>query len=151
MKIYLGSDHGGFEWKQKIFGYLSTHNYDVEDIGNKQLDPDDDYPQFAQRAAMKVIGSTDDDARAILICRGGQGMSIAANRFQGIRASVIWNAHEARMTRLDNDSNVLCLPSDHIEFSEVAGIIETWLSTAFTAAPRHVRRLREIDNFYPDI
>ncbi len=150
MKVYVGSDHGGFEWKQKIFGFLSAHKYDVEDIGAKTLDPNDDYPQFAQRAVAKVLGSTDDDPRAILICRGGQGMSIAANRFQGIRASVIWNEHEAKMTRIDNDSNVLCLPSDHIEFEEVRGIVETWLNTSFSRAPRHVRRLREIDDFYPN-
>lgn len=126
MKIFLGSDHGGFEWKEKLFAYLSNHDYDVEDIGAKQLDPKDDYPVFAQRAAMKVLGSEDEDARAILICRGGQGMAIAANRFPGIRASVIWNANEAKMTRVDNDSNVLCLPADHIDLDQAEGIIETW-------------------------
>jgi ribose 5-phosphate isomerase B len=78
-------------------------------------------------------------------------MSIAANRFAGIRASVVWNAHEAKMTRADNDSNVLCLPADHIDFKEISGIIETWLATEFSRAPRHVRRLKEIDAFYPNI
>ena len=150
MKIFIGSDHGGFEWKSKVFGYLSTHGYDVEDIGPKTLDPDDDYPQFAQRAVMKLLGSEDEDPRAILICRGGQGMAISANRFKGIRASLVWNNHEAKMTRLDNDSNVLCLPADHVDFKDVAEIIETWLSTDFSRAPRHVRRLREIDDFYPN-
>jgi ribose 5-phosphate isomerase B len=150
MKIYLGSDHGGFDWKNKIFEYLVKHDYDAEDVGATQLNPDDDYPQFAAEACLKVIGSEDEDPRAILICRGGQGMAIAANRHRGIRASVIWNAHEAKMTRADNDSNVLCLPADHIPFEEVAGILETWLSTPFTNAPRHVRRLKEIDNFYPN-
>jgi ribose 5-phosphate isomerase B len=150
MKIYLGSDHGGFEWKQKLFAYLSKNGYDVEDIGNKTLDPNDDYPQFAQVAVTRLLGSDDDDPRAILVCRGGQGMCIAANRFPGIRASVIWNAHEAKMTRLDNDSNVLCLPADHIDFEQVEGIVETWLSTKFSGASRHVRRLKEIDEFYPN-
>ncbi|MDX1766276.1 MAG: RpiB/LacA/LacB family sugar-phosphate isomerase [Candidatus Saccharimonadales bacterium] len=150
MKIYLGSDHGGFDWKTDIFAYLSKHNYDVEDIGPEALNPDDDYPIFAQRATAKVLGSEDDDARAILICRGGQGMAIAANRFRGIRASVVWDANEAKMTRLDNDSNVLCLPADHIDKAEMEGIIETWLNTEFSQAPRHIRRLQEIDNFYPN-
>ena len=150
MKIYLGSDHGGFDWKNKVFEYLTKHGYDVEDIGSKSLDPKDDYPQFAKTAVMKVLGSTDEDPRAILLCRGGQGMAIAANRHHGIRASVIWNAHEAKMTRLDNDSNVLCLPADHIPFEEVSGILETWISTEFSKAPRHVRRLQEIDDFYPN-
>lgn len=150
MKIYLGADHGGFEWKNDIFEYLTKHDYDVEDIGAKSLSPDDDYPQFAKQACLEVIGSEDDDPRAILICRGGQGMAIAANRHVGIRASVIWNAHEAKMTRADNDSNVLCLPADHIPWEEVSGILETWLSTPFTQAPRHIRRLKEIDDFYPN-
>lgn len=150
MKIYLGSDHGGFDWKEKIFAYLSKHDYDVQDVGDKTPDPDDDYPVFAKQACMQVLGSEDDDPRAILVCRGGQGMAIAANRHPGIRASVIWNAHEAKMTRVDNDSNVLCLPADHIDFAEVTGIIETWLSTPFSQAPRHIRRLKEIDEFYPN-
>jgi len=150
MKIFIGADHGGFEWKNKISEYLAKNNYDVEDVGAKELDEDDDYPLFAQQASLQVIGSDDDDPRAILICRGGQGMAIAANRHAGIRASVIWNAHEAKMTRADNDSNVLCLPADHIPWEEVAGIIETWLSTPFTQAPRHIRRLKEIDDFYPN-
>ena len=149
MKIFLGSDHGGFDWKKKVFAYLSKNGYDVEDVGAKQLDPEDDYPQFAKQACLQVIGSEDDDPRAILLCRGGQGMAIAANRHRGIRASVVWNAHEAKMTRVDNDSNVLCIPSDHIEEGELFGIIETWLSTEFSAAPRHIRRLQEIDDFYP--
>ena len=150
MKIYLGSDHGGYDWKQQIFAYLSRHEYDVEDVGGKELNPDDDYPQFAHQVVMKVLGSEDPDARGILLCRGGQGMAIAANRHPGIRASVIWNAHEAKMTRLDNDSNVLCIPADHIDFAEVSGILETWLSTEFSQAPRHIRRLQEIDDFYPN-
>lgn len=150
MKIFLGSDHGGFDWKSKIFGMLSAKGYDVEDVGNTTLDPDDDYPQFAQETVMKVLGSSDKDPRGILLCRGGQGMAIAANRYQGIRAAVIWNQHEAEMTRLDNDSNILCLPADHIDFELVEDIIDTWLNTEFSAAPRHVRRLKEIDDFYPN-
>ncbi len=150
MKIFLGSDHGGFDWKHDVFQYLVKNNYDVEDIGAKSLNPEDDYPQFAKRAVLQVLGSQDEDPRGILLCRGGQGMAIAANRHRGIRASVIWNAHEAKMTRMDNDSNVLCLPADHIPFAEVTGIIETWLSTEFSAAPRHIRRLQEIDDFYPN-
>lgn len=150
MKIFLGSDHGGFDLKTKIFAYLSKNGYSVEDVGDKTPDPDDDYPQFAQAAVLKVLGSDDKDARAILLCRGGQGMCIAANRFRGIRASVVWDAHEAKMTRLDNDSNVLCLPADNIDFKIVPGILETWLTTEFSGAPRHIRRLKEIDSFYSD-
>src|SRR2546430_1698801 len=110
MKIFLGSDHQGFQLKEKLFAYLSKHDYDVEDVGDKELDPDDDFPQFAYLAATKVLGE-EKDGRAILLCGGGQGMCMAANRVRGIRAAVIWDAHEAKMTRNDNDSNVLCLPA----------------------------------------
>ncbi len=150
MKIYLGADHQGFHMKEHVFAYLSKHGYDVEDIGDKVLDPDDDFPIFAQLAATKVLGSTDPDPRAILICGGGQGMAMAANRFRGIRASLINDAYEAKMTRYDNDSNILCLP-DRV-FKDLhpmtwQGIIETWLNTEFAAAPRFKRRNAEMDEF----
>lgn len=147
MKIYLGSDHQGFDLKEKIFAYLVKHGYDVEDVGGKELDPADDFPEFAQAAAIKVIGSDDADPRAILLCGGGQGMCMAANRFKGIRASVIWDAFEAKMTRNDNDSNVLCLPSRILKDDDDAwkGIIETWLNTPFADAPRFRRRNAQLD------
>lgn len=147
MKIYLGSDHRGFHLKEKVFGYLAKRGYDIEDVGNESLDPDDDFPEFAQAAALKIIASNDDDPRAILLCGGGQGMAITANRFRGIRASVIWDAYEAKMTRNDNDSNVLCLPARVLEDDDKAweGIIETWLSTPFASAVRYKRRNAKID------
>ncbi len=148
MKIFIGSDHQGFHLKEEVFAYLAKHNYSVEDVGDKVLDPNDDFPQFAQMAALKVIGSDDKDPRAILICGGGQGMAMAANRFRGIRASVIWDAFEAKMTRNDNESNVLCLPSRILENSnEWQGIVETWLSTPFAGAARFKRRNEQIDEF----
>jgi len=147
MKIYLGSDHRGFLLKEKVFAYLAKNGYDVEDVGGVELNPDDDFPQFAQAAALKVIGDDSKDPRAILICGGGQGMCMAANRFKGVRASVIWDAFEAKMTRNDNDSNVLCLPARILEDDEAAwkGIIETWLNTPYANAPRFNRRNAQLD------
>jgi len=147
MKIYIGSDHQGFHLKEKVFAYLAKHGYDVEDVGDKELDTSDDFPEFAQAAALKVIGSDDKDPRAILLCGGGQGMAMAANRFNGIRASVIWDAFEAKMTRNDNDSNILCMPSRILENDDNAweGILETWLSTPFANAARFKRRNAQID------
>lgn len=147
MKIYLGADHQGFALKEKVFAYLAKHNYDVEDIGDRELDPSDDFPEFAHMAAMRVLGDTGKDPRAILICGGGQGMAMAANRFHGIRASVIWDAYEAKMTRNDNDSNVLALPARILDGDEVAwqGILETWLNTPFASAVRYKRRNAQID------
>lgn len=135
--------------KEKVFAYLAKHGYDVEDVGDQELDPADDFPDFAQLAATRIIGDTGEDPRAILICGGGQGMAIAANRFRGIRAAVIWDAYEAKMTRNDNDSNILCLPARILEENEAAwkGIIETWLNTQFASAPRYKRRNEQIDEF----
>jgi ribose 5-phosphate isomerase B len=150
MKIYLGTDHNGFHLKEKVFGYLAKHGYDVEDVGDTQLDPTDDFPEFAQMAALKVIGDESKDPRAILLCGGGQGMAMAANRFRGIRASVIWDAYEAKMTRNDNDSNILCLPARVLEDDDAAwqGILETWLNTPFASAARFKRRNAQIDELY---
>ncbi len=147
MKIFIGGDHQGFHLKEHIFSYLSKRGYDVEDIGDQTLDPNDDFPEFAQMAALKIIGSTDKDPRAILLCGGGQGMAMAANRFRGIRASVIWDAFEAKMTRNDNDSNILCLPSRILDNDDGVwqGIIETWLNTPFADAARFRRRNAQID------
>ena len=147
MKIFLGSDHQGFHLKEKVFAYLAKRNYEVSDVGDEVLDPNDDFPEFAQAASLQVIGSEDSDPRAILICGGGQGMAIAANRFHGIRASVIWDAFEAKMTRNDNDSNILCLPARVLENEEGTweGIVETWLSAPFAGAVRYRRRNAQID------
>ncbi|OJU87600.1 sugar phosphate isomerase [Candidatus Saccharibacteria bacterium 49-20] len=147
MKIYLGADHQGFHLKEEVFAYLSKHGYEVEDVGDTVLDPSDDFPVFAQRVALQVLGSDDKDPRGILICGGGQGVAMAANRFRGIRASVIWDAFEAKMTRYDNDSNVLCLPARIVgdDDAKWEGILETWLNTAFADAVRFRRRNAELD------
>ena len=148
MKIYLGADHQGYQLKEQVFAYLSKHGYDVEDMGDAVHDPDDDFPVFAQAVALKILGSDDHDPRGILICGGGQGMAMAANRFRGIRASVIWDAHEAKMTRYDNDSNILALPARVMTTNDNGvwqGILETWLNTEFSDAERFKRRNAELD------
>lgn len=149
MKIFLGADHAGFHLKEKVFAHLSKAGHDIEDAGNQQLDPHDDYPQFAYAAVTKLLGSADKEAKAILLCGGGQGMCIAANRVRGIRAVVIWDEHEAQMSRTDNDANVLCLPARSFTNEQaVLDIIDTWLSTPFSGAARHARRLQEIEELY---
>lgn len=147
MNIYLGADHNGFALKEKVFAYLAKRKYNVESIGDGELDPSDDFPEFAQIAALKIVGDSSKDPRAILICGGGQGMSMAANRFRGIRASVVWDAHEAKMTRRDNDSNVLCLPARVLEDDDELwqDIVHTWLTTSFADAARFRRRNAQLD------
>lgn len=153
MKIFLGADHGGFYLKEKIAAHLSKLGYDWEDVGGKVLDPNDDFPQFAQMAATRVLGEDDHvDPRAILICTGGQGMAMAANRFRGIRAAVIWDAHEAKECRNDNNSNVLCLPARVVDApgDDLAiwkDILDTWLETPFAGAARFRRRNADLDMF----
>ncbi|RWZ78094.1 MAG: RpiB/LacA/LacB family sugar-phosphate isomerase [Candidatus Chaera renei] len=146
-KIYLGSDHNGFHLKEKIFAYLQKRGYDVEDVGDKELDPDDDFPQFAYAAAVKILGSEHNDARAILLCGSGQGMCMAANRIHGIRAAVAWDAQEAKLSRNDNDSNVLCLPARLLQDQDHQwqNVVDTWLNTDFAAAARYIRRNRQLD------
>lgn len=147
MKIYLGADHQGFHLKEQVFAYLVKRGYEVEDVGDKTLDPGDDFPVFAQAVALKILGSDEADTRGILICGGGQGVAMAANRFKGIRASVIWDAYEAKMTRYDNDSNVLCLPARIVgdDVGTWEGILETWINTEFANAVRFKRRNAELD------
>jgi ribose 5-phosphate isomerase B len=148
MNVYVGADHAGFYLKQKVMAHLSKTGYDVEDEGDRQLDPADDYPQFAYMVTTKVLGDESNEARGILLCGSGQGMCIAANRVRGIRASLCWNEAIARETRNDNDSNVLCLPVRSLTDEEALKIIDTWLETSFSDAPRHARRIHEIEELY---
>lgn len=146
MRIYLGADHNGFDDKAKIAEMLTRDGHEVIDCGDVTRDGDDDFPQFAGQVATALLGDGDTDARGILVCGSGQGMVMAANRFKGIRAALVWNLDEARSSRNDDDSNVLCLSAKHTSLEEMQSIIKTWLDTPFAAAPRFVRRLKELDN-----
>lgn len=149
MRIYLGADHQGFYLKNKIYNYLTKAGYIVTDYSNKDLDPNDDFPQFAKKAASKVVDEENDTDVAILICGGGQGMCMAANRIKGVRAIVAMTADDAKYGRNDNDANVLCLPArilDH-DYNEPVwkDIIDTFLTTPFSGAERYIRRNLELD------
>lgn len=148
MKIFIASDHAGFELKNTIYEHLFHHKHDVKDMGPQTLDPEDDYPQFTFRVTTQVLGCEDKDPRGILVCGSGQGMIMAANRVSGIRAALVWNTEVAKETRQDNNSNVLVLPAGFIEPAEALEIIEVWLKEPFSNAPRHQRRLREIEEMY---
>lgn len=145
MKIYLGADHNGFAMKNQLGELLRKLGYDVLDEGDEQLDPEDDFPQFASKTVNALKLSDDAAAKAILICGSGQGMCMAANRYKGIRASLCWDAAEARASRNDDDSNILCLPARYIDVKQAEAITKIWLETAFAGAPRFKRRIREMD------
>lgn len=146
MKIFIGADHRGYELKQKITAFLAKRDYDVTDLGNTVYDKDDDFTEYAAKVAVAVIGSDDDDPRGILICGGGQGMAIAVNRFNGIRAVVITNDEDAKISRHENDANVLCLSAEVFNNSDIwPAVIEAWLETKFSAKSRYIRRNKLLD------
>lgn len=146
--IFIAADHAGFELKNTLLEHLVHHGHEVEDLGPATLDQEDDYPNYAYKATTKLLGSEAEDPRAILICGSGQGMAMAANRVSGIRAALAWNEDIARLAREHEDSNVLALPSRFISPEEAIKIADVWLKTDFTKAPRHQRRLDEIEQLY---
>jgi len=148
MKIFIGSDHGGFLLKESLEKFLISRGYTVDDQGDEKLDPDDDFPVFASRVVTQMLSSDDPDPRGILFCGSGQGMAMMANRYKGIRAAVIWNVEEARTARNDDDSNVLALPAHLFDDDRQAmqDIVEAWLKTPFEPAVRRVRRIKEMDS-----
>ena len=148
MTIYLGTDHQGWHLKNKVFAYLTKRGYSVVDVGSHELNPGDDFPQFAQAAALKLIDEENDIDKAILICGGGQGMAIAANRFRGVRAIVAQSAEDARMGRNDNDANALALSARLLDCDDDhcwQDIVDTFLMTEFSGAVRYIRRNQELD------
>lgn len=140
-KIYLGADHGGFAAKEQLKHALQE-GYRVEDMGALELDPNDDYAPYAQAVAEAV--ARDPQSRGILLCRSGEGMAMAANKVDGIRAALVWNPAVARETRRDNNSNVLTIPSEHISFHVLKEVVDTWLTTPYSGAARHQRRIDQI-------
>lgn len=145
MKVYVGADHNGFNMHRTLISYLGRAGYEVIDDGDVELNPEDDFPVFATKVAKDVLGSSDRDARGILLCGSGQGMCMAANRFRGIRACLGYDQQSIRASRNDDDANVLCLPAKTIHADDLNVLVETFLSTKFAAAPRFSRRIQELD------
>lgn len=141
MKIAIGSDHGGFELKQEIINFLKKiADIEVTDCGASSKESVD-YPDYAKKVSEAVSkGSLD---RGILICGTGIGMSIAANRFPGVRAALCHDHFTAEMSRLHNDSNVLVLGERVIGKGVALEIVKTWLDTKFEGG-RHQKRLEKI-------
>jgi ribose 5-phosphate isomerase B len=139
-KIVIGSDHAGFEDKEKIKRQLERLGVEYEDVGTNSTESVD-YPIFAGKVAEKV--STGEAAQGILVCGSGNGMQIAANKFRGVRAALAWNEETARLARQHNDANVLSVPARMIAPEEVAKVVESVLSAEFEGG-RHARRVEEI-------
>ncbi len=143
MKIYIGADHNGYQYKELLVDYLEDLHHVGIDLGNETADKHDDFPLFAARVALAVLA--EKDSRGILLCGSGQGVCIAANRYKGIRAGVIWNTQEAKAIRNDDDSNILCLPARSIDAKMAKQIVDTWLETPFAGASRFKRRIKQLD------
>jgi len=149
MKIYIGADHGGYILKEEIKKWLTEWRYDFEDLGAKEFNPTDDYPDFAWPVATKV--GSEFEAFGILVCRSGQGVCIVANKTKGSRAVVAWNEQSAYSARNDDDANILCLASDYTDVQNVKKIVETFLKTRFDNDERFVRRINKIKKIENDL
>lgn len=144
MKIFIGADHNGYALKEKLEQYLKRSGYDVEDVGNQQLESGDDFPMFGARVATNVLAN--EGSVGILLCGSGQGVCIAANRYKGIRASLVWSESEAKSSRNDDDANVLCLPAKEVnDEKQLEKLVDIWLKTPFAAAARYQRRIKQLD------
>lgn len=143
MKIYIGSDHSGVGLKEKIKGFLDDNDIDYEDYGSFSSKSKDDYPDYAKIVSRMV--KRDKDSRGILICGSGTGMVISANRFRGIRASLIYDSYSAKMSRKDNDSNIACFRSRGANSEEQINLLNIWLKTEFSKEVRHKRRIKKLD------
>ena len=139
--LYLGADHGGYNFKEKTKNLLKKLNVEFEDLGNLKLEPDDDYPDFALTVAKKVV---ETGGKGILFCTNADGMCITANKIKGIRAVLSATKEAARRSREDLDSNILCLGGHVFSWHRTKKIIKLWLETDFTGRERYIRRLEKI-------
>ena len=128
MKVYIANDHGGVELKNRIIQEFAPKGYEFVNLGTDTTDIVR-YPYYAEQVAKHV--EQDPESRGILICSTGIGMSMAANKFKGIRAALCTDAYMAKMTRKHNNSNVLCLGGQVTGILEALDMVEIWLTTEF--------------------
>ncbi len=140
MKIAIGSDHRGFDAKERVVALLRQLNHEVVDLGTGSRDSCD-YPDFSFAVARTVAGHEAD--RGVLLCGSGVGVSITANKVAGVRAALCHDELTAEMSRRHNDANVLCLPADLIGDALMKRMVEVWLATDFEGG-RHSRRVNKI-------
>jgi ribose 5-phosphate isomerase B len=144
MKIAVGSDHAGYPLKQAVSAELARLGHEVVDVGTNSATDSVDYPDFSIPVAERVANGEVD--RGVVVCATGIGASIAANKVNGVRASVVTSDETARLTRQDNDSNVLALGGRTSETGAALGWLRTWLDTPF-AGGRHERRVDKIRDY----
>jgi ribose 5-phosphate isomerase B len=146
-KIFLGSDHAGFELKEHIKKYLIESGFNVEDKGAYKLDQQDDYPDFIVPVAKKVAENPENN-KAIIFGASGQGEAIVANKIKGVRAAIYYgsNLEIVKLSRTHNNANILSLRARFLTKEQAAEAVKLWLKTDFSNEERHIRRIKKIDN-----
>lgn len=148
MLVYLGADHAGFTLKESVKDHLETQSISTEDLGAFALDPNDDYPAVAAAVAKAVLANP--RSLGILFCGNAEGVAIAANKFDGIRAGIGYSVEAAKTMRNDDNANIICIPGRLRTVDEPFAIVDAFLTTPFSAEERHVRRLKEVEQLEID-
>lgn len=139
--IPIGADHAGYQLKERLVHELERLGFQPLDVGTHSADSVD-YPKFAHEVAERV--EQGQNARGVLLCGTGLGMSYAANRHHGVRAAVVWSPEIAHLSREHGDANVLVLPARFLTEEQGVAILKEWLTTPF-AGGRHARRVEQIE------
>lgn len=140
--VYLGADHAGFDMKNIVREHLASRGIHVEDLGAHSLDLHDDYPQYAKAVAIAVREHS--GSFGILSCGNAEGVCIAANKFDGIRAGLGFSIDAAITMRKDDNANILCVPGRIATDDDPLMIVDAFLATAFSNGERHNRRLAAV-------
>jgi ribose 5-phosphate isomerase B len=139
MRVYLGSDHAGFEVKAQVIEHLRNAGHDPVDCGALTLVPDDDYPPPCVAAATRTVETP--GSLGIVIGGSGNGEQIAANKVTGVRAALVWSDDTASLARLHNDANVMGIGARNHPIADILRFVDVFVGTAFSGEPRHVRRI----------
>ncbi len=142
MIVAIGTDHGGFGLKERVVRAVAALGHEVHDCGAMTLDPGDDYPDFAELVARAIM--TGRAERGVLICGSGVGISVAANRFRGVRAAICHDTYSARQGVEDDAMNVLCLGGRIIGPELAAELVGAFLGASFKGFDRYERRLKKV-------
>jgi ribose 5-phosphate isomerase B len=145
VRVYLGSDHAGFELKASLATHLVKAGHDVVDVGPAVYDAEDDYPAFCVEAARRVVA--DPGSLGVVIGGSGNGEQIAANKVPGCRAALGYNTETAALARQHNDAQVLGIGARMHTAEEAAAIVDAFLATEFSGQERHARRIQQLVDY----
>ncbi len=144
MTIFIGADHRGYQLKDTLTEYLQSKNIRVEDMGNYELDPDDDFPIYANKVAQAVLQNP-EEYLGIVICGSGAGVCIAANRHKGIYCMIGFDKKQVESARAHDHINVLALSADHIDPEKAQELVDTFIETTKDKGAKYMRRLQMVD------